>query len=133
MLWFRGPARSTWRASRMLHSRSSAATGNQRRRRRQRSTVHGLSRVPAAGAPQVPTFLFVRGGREVLRHVGSSRGDLIGKILEVQSTFGVAPPQPSAPRGAKPRSGKGLTRRERIAERERQQAASGAPTAASRL
>ncbi|GBF98486.1 thioredoxin chloroplastic [Raphidocelis subcapitata] len=43
---------------------------------------------------EVPTFLFFKNGREVDRHVGSSRGDLIGKILEVQARFGVAPPPP---------------------------------------
>jgi hypothetical protein len=43
---------------------------------------------------QVPTFLFFKGGKEVMRHVGSSRGDLIGKILEVQGSFGVQPPPP---------------------------------------
>jgi hypothetical protein len=31
---------------------------------------------------EVPTFLFFKGGREVARHVGSSRGDLIGRILQ---------------------------------------------------
>jgi hypothetical protein len=29
---------------------------------------------------EVPTFLFFKNGREVERHVGSSRGDLIGKV-----------------------------------------------------
>jgi hypothetical protein len=33
---------------------------------------------------EVPTFLFFKNGREVGRHVGSSRGDLIGKILQVR-------------------------------------------------
>lgn len=32
---------------------------------------------------EVPTFIFLRNGKEVARHVGSSRGDLIGKILQV--------------------------------------------------
>lgn len=32
---------------------------------------------------EVPTFIFMRSGKEVARHVGSSRGDLIGKILQV--------------------------------------------------
>jgi hypothetical protein len=32
---------------------------------------------------EVPTFIFMRNGKEVARHVGSSRGDLIGKILQV--------------------------------------------------
>ncbi len=52
---------------------------------------------------QVPTFLFFRGDQEVARHVGASRGDLIGKILEVQAAFGVAPPPAQKPAGAKPR------------------------------
>lgn len=34
---------------------------------------------------EVPTFLFFKNGKEVTRHVGSSRGDLIGKILQVSS------------------------------------------------
>jgi hypothetical protein len=33
---------------------------------------------------EVPTFIFMRNGKEVARHVGSSRGDLIGKILQVR-------------------------------------------------
>jgi len=33
---------------------------------------------------EVPTFIFLRNGREVARHVGSSRGDLIGRILQVR-------------------------------------------------
>ncbi|KAF8059985.1 SQD2 [Scenedesmus sp. PABB004] len=52
---------------------------------------------------EVPTFLFFKGGREVARHVGSSRGDLIGRILQIQSEFGVAPPPPPKPAGAVPR------------------------------
>lgn len=41
-------------------------------------------RVAAAfNVVEVPTFIFMRSGREVARHVGSSRGDLIGKILQV--------------------------------------------------
>jgi len=43
---------------------------------------------------EVPTFIFYRGGVEVGRHVGSSRGDLIGKILQYQSDYGVNPPAP---------------------------------------
>ena len=43
---------------------------------------------------EVPTFVFYRGGAEVGRHVGSSRGDLIGKILQYQSEYGVNPPAP---------------------------------------
>ena len=52
---------------------------------------------------EAPTFIFYRDGVEVLRHVGSSRGDLIGKILEVQAAHGVAVPQP-APRRRPPPS-----------------------------
>lgn len=37
---------------------------------------------------EVPTFLFFKNGREVTRHVGSSRGDLIGRILQVCSGGG---------------------------------------------
>jgi len=43
---------------------------------------------------QVPTFLFYRGGKLVGRHVGSSRGDLIGQILAQQSAAGIQPPAP---------------------------------------
>lgn len=43
---------------------------------------------------EVPTFLFYRAGEEVGRHVGSSRGDLIGKILEMQGALGLPPPPP---------------------------------------
>jgi thioredoxin-like negative regulator of GroEL len=59
---------------------------------------------------EVPTFLFFKNGREVGRHVGSSRGDLIGKILQVQSEYGVAPPPPPQPAGAVPRR-RGAVRR----------------------
>lgn len=41
---------------------------------------------------QVPTFLFFRDGKNVGRHVGSSRADLIGHILQQQQNAGVAPP-----------------------------------------
>ena len=44
----------------------------------------------------MPTFLFYRGGRIVGRHVGSSRADLIGQILQQQNAAGVAPPPPPA-------------------------------------
>ena len=40
----------------------------------------------------VPTFLFFKDGKEVGRHVGSSRGDLIARILEEQARHGVLPP-----------------------------------------
>ncbi|KAG2482385.1 hypothetical protein HYH03_018681 [Edaphochlamys debaryana] len=43
---------------------------------------------------EVPTFLFFRGGKEVGRHVGSSRGDLIGQILTQQAAQGLSPPPP---------------------------------------
>ncbi|KAK9810349.1 hypothetical protein WJX72_009187 [[Myrmecia] bisecta] len=46
---------------------------------------------------EVPTFIFYRGGKEVGRHVGSSRGDLIGKILQQQQALGIAPPVPQQP------------------------------------
>lgn len=46
------------------------------------------------GVANVPTFIFFRGGVEVGRHVGSSRGDLIGQILAVQAAAGVKPPPP---------------------------------------
>ncbi|CAK0758270.1 hypothetical protein CVIRNUC_002607 [Coccomyxa viridis] len=49
---------------------------------------------------EVPTFIFYRNGKEVGRHVGSSRGDLIGKILEQQAALGIKPPSPSVPAGA---------------------------------
>lgn len=51
---------------------------------------------------QVPTFLFYRGGEMIGRHVGSSRGDLIGQILTMQSAAGIPPPRP--PTGAKKRA-----------------------------
>ena len=53
------------------------------------------------GIRQVPTFLFYRGGKMIGRHVGSSRGDLIGQILTMQSAAGIPPPRPSS--GAKKR------------------------------
>lgn len=43
---------------------------------------------------QVPTFIFYRNGEEVGRHVGSSRGDLIGQILAQQAKLGIQPPPP---------------------------------------
>lgn len=42
----------------------------------------------------MPTFLFFRDGQEVGRHVGSSRGDLIGQILAQQAKAGIQPPPP---------------------------------------
>lgn len=44
----------------------------------------------------MPTFLFFRNGKEIGRHVGSSRGDLIGQILLQQNALGIAPPPPPA-------------------------------------
>ena len=41
---------------------------------------------------QVPTFIFFRNGKEVGRHVGSTRGDLIGQILQQQKALGLTPP-----------------------------------------
>lgn len=41
---------------------------------------------------QVPTFIFFKHGKEVGRHVGSTRGDLIGQILQQQNTLGIRPP-----------------------------------------
>jgi hypothetical protein len=48
---------------------------------------------------QVPTFVFYRSGKEVGRHVGSSRGDLIGQILMQQNALGIAPPPPPVKAG----------------------------------
>lgn len=43
----------------------------------------------------VPTFLFFYRGKLVHQHAGSSRGDLIGQILQVQQQVGgVMPPPP---------------------------------------
>lgn len=47
---------------------------------------------------QVPTFLFYRGGEQIGRHVGSSRGDLIGQILKMQNAAGIPPPMPQGGR-----------------------------------
>lgn len=68
---------------------------------------------------EVPTFLFFRNGEEVGRHVGSSRGDLIGKvrwcllcvdssphdaqILQIQDAYGAALPQPERRRSTRAR------------------------------
>lgn len=46
---------------------------------------------------EVPTFVFFRGGKAVGRHVGSSRGDLIGQILQQQNALGIAPPPMQRP------------------------------------
>lgn len=43
---------------------------------------------------EVPTFIFYRDSKEMGRHVGSSRGDLIGQILQQQASAGIQPPAP---------------------------------------
>ncbi len=48
---------------------------------------------PFLTAPLPPLRLHHRGGKEVGRHVGSSRADLIGRILQIQQSLGVSPPQ----------------------------------------
>ncbi|GFR44452.1 hypothetical protein Agub_g5684 [Astrephomene gubernaculifera] len=55
---------------------------------------------------EVPTFVFFRAGKEVGRHVGSDRGDLIGQILQQQAAVGLSPPPPpvTAGRSARPRT-----------------------------
>ena len=55
-------------------------------------TLHTPPPVPPTR--QVPTFIFYRAGEEVGRHVGSSRGDLIGQILAQQAKHGIQPPPP---------------------------------------
>ena len=50
----------------------------------------------ALGVTDVPSFVFFRGGKEVGRHVGAARGDLIGQILAQQAKAGIAPPPPPA-------------------------------------
>lgn len=45
----------------------------------------------------VPTFLFYKEGKEVDRHAGSSRADLIGHILSIQGMDGLPPPPPQSP------------------------------------
>ena len=44
---------------------------------------------------EAPTFIIYRGGVEVGRHVGSSRGDLMGQILAAQGDLGLPLPQPA--------------------------------------
>ncbi|KAK9810728.1 hypothetical protein WJX73_003084 [Symbiochloris irregularis] len=51
---------------------------------------------------EVPCFLFFRDGKEVGRHYGSSRGDLIGQILQQQAALGIQPPPPPV-RATRPR------------------------------
>eukprot|EP00887_Chlorella_sp_A99_P001357 scaffold8.g1357.t1 len=64
------------------------------------------------GGGGVPTFLFYRNGQPVGRHVGSSRGDLIGQILAQQAAMGIAPPPPA---GGSPR--RAVRRRARAGSR----------------
>lgn len=56
------------------------------------------------GIRDVPTFLFYRNGVAVGRHVGGSRADLIGNILQQQVGGGHAlpPPGPKAAKAAPP-------------------------------
>eukprot|EP00210_Caulerpa_lentillifera_P006676 g6379.t1 len=42
----------------------------------------------------VPTFLYYKEGKEIIRHASSSRGDLIGDILTVQGMLGLPLPPP---------------------------------------
>jgi hypothetical protein len=58
---------------------------------------------------EVPTFLFYRNGQPTGRHVGGSRGDLIGKILQQQSAAGIAPPPPPEGAGQRKRGGRRKT------------------------
>lgn len=60
------------------------------------------------GIKEVPTFLFYRNGQEVGRHVGSSRGDLIGQILAQQAQIGIQPP--AAPGSSTPRERRPMRR-----------------------
>jgi len=66
---------------------------------------------------EVPTFLFYRNGQPVGRHVGSSRGDLIGQILMQQGSAGLPVPPPknggskapsTAPKQQRRRSGQAM-------------------------
>lgn len=54
------------------------------------------------GIRDVPTFLFYRNGAAVGRHVGGSRADLIGNILQQQVGAGhpLPPPGPKATKAA---------------------------------
>ncbi len=59
------------------------------------------------GVTQAPTFVMFRGGVEVARQVGPSRGDLIAKILSTQAAAGVKPPPPPVKERERiPRSGR---------------------------
>lgn len=52
--------------------------------------------------PHAIAHCLCRAGREVGRHIGSSRADLIGKILQIQQDLGISPP-PRPSIGAVPR------------------------------
>ena len=55
----------------------------------------GKAVAKALNIRQVPTFLFYRNGEPVGRHVGSSRGDLIGQVLKQQNAAGLPVPPPA--------------------------------------
>ena len=55
----------------------------------------GKALAKALNIRQVPTFLFYRNGEPVGRHVGSSRGDLIGQVLKQQNAAGLPVPPPA--------------------------------------
>ena len=54
----------------------------------------GRAALQLLNVKEVPTFIFYRNGKEVGRHVGSSRGDLIGQVLLQQSKAGLPVPAP---------------------------------------
>jgi hypothetical protein len=62
---------------------------------------HAAALTRELGVIEAPTFIFYIEGKEVARHVGSSRGDLMGQILEVQATLGT--PLPTVERRRTPR------------------------------
>lgn len=49
---------------------------------------------------EVPTFIFYKNGREIHRHVGSSRGDLIGQLLAQLEKNNIKPPPPPSQRSS---------------------------------
>ncbi len=68
-------------------------------------------RVTASSAAADCACRIFRAGKEVGRHIGSSKGDLIGQILQQQSSFGISPPPP--PVTAAPKARRGLVRKAR--------------------
>ena len=54
-----------------------------------------LTALKALGVSQVPTFIFYRNGKETGRHIGSSKGDLVGQILTQQGALFTLPPPPA--------------------------------------